>query len=225
MQAVGMKANGIVAVVPMKPLRMTKSRLASRLSPPQRVALSLSMFHIVVQAALESSVVEVWVIGGDKAVNQLAIELGSRWFEDEGPDLNGSLSHAFRRAFNAGLAPLYLPADLPFLAAEDIDSLVQASENGKKLVLSPAHRDGGTNAMLVPPGSAFHPALGIGSFQRHKEQAASLGIPFAVCDSSCLGLDLDTPADLDTCEKLEPGFLERLMSLGKAKSIIGCAIE
>ena len=207
-----MNASGIVAVVPMKPLHLAKSRLAVRLSPLQRSALSLGMFRKVVQTALESPVDRLWVIGGDGTVKQAASELGAEWHEDEGSDLNESLTRAFQKAFASGLAPMYLPADLPFVIPDDVSELVKASADGQKLTLSPAHRDGGTNAMLVPLGSPFRPALGLNSFQRHKSQAAALGVPLSICDRAGFGLDLDTPEDLKAYEEIEPGLLVRLVN-------------
>lgn len=207
-----MKARGIVAIVPMKPLHMSKTRLADVLTPSQRSSLSLGMFHIVVRAALDSAADEVWVFGGDDTVKRHTLEMGARWNEDRGKDLNDSLYHAFHKAYSIGYAPVYLPADLPFLQAQDVDALVSASGQGQMLVLSPALRDAGTNAMLVPLASRFRPALGLDSFERHKENAEGLGIAFAVHESDGLGLDLDMPEDLKVCEERKPGFLEGIIS-------------
>ena len=205
-----MNAHNIVAVVPMKPLNRSKTRLASVLSEQQRADLSLSMFSRVITEA-NAALGVVWVVGGDDTVRHAAERLGADWREDPGSDLNDSLSIAFDEACKKGLSPIYLPADLPFVTAADIHRIVQASGNGKTLTLSPAQQDGGTNAMLIPQCLSFPPLLGKDSFSLHKRQATSRGIPYAVCLSEGLGLDLDTPDDLALCDEIQPGFLATMM--------------
>ena len=211
-----MNAHSIVAVVPMKPLNRSKTRLASVLSEQQRAALSLSMFSRVIAAA-NAALGMVWVVGGDDAVRHTAERLGALWREDPGRDLNDSLSIAFDEACKKGLSPIYLPADLPFVTAADIEKIVQVSSGGETLTLSPAQQDGGTNAMLVPRCLPFPPLLGKDSFSLHKRQATSQGIPYAVCLSEGLGLDLDTPDDLTLCDKIQPGFASRMMPQNEAQ--------
>ena len=205
-----MTAEGIVAIVPMKPLGQSKTRLSGVLSQQERADLSLAMFGRVVAAACEA-LGGVWVIGGDEAVKLTAEDLGAVWLEDPGNDLNGSLSFALDKACIDGKSAIYLPADLPFVTAADITKIAQASNGGETLTLSPAQQDGGTNAMLIPKCLSFPPLLGKNSFEMHKLQASSLGIPYTVCLSDGLALDLDTPDDLALCERLQPGFLSKTM--------------
>ena len=206
-----MSAKGIIAVVPMKPLSQSKTRLAGVLSQRERAALSLAMFGRVVAAA-QDALGAVWVVGGDETVRKTAERIGAVWHEDPGDNLNDSLTFALDKACKNELSAIYLPADLPFVTAADIDKIVQASGEGETLTLSPAQQDGGTNAMLVPQCLSFPPMLGKDSFKRHKRQAASLGIPYAVCLSEGLALDLDTPDDLALCEKRQPGFVSAMIS-------------
>ena len=204
-----MSAKGIVAVVPMKPLSQSKTRLAGVLSQQERADLSLAMFGRVVAAA-QDALGEVWVVGGDDAVRQTAECLGAVWYEDPANDLNESLAFALDKACMNEMSALYLPADLPFIAA-DIDKIVRSSGKGETLTLSPARQDGGTNAMLIPRCLPFPPLLGKDSFRRHKREAASLRIPYAVCLSDGMELDLDTPSDLALCEKRQPGFISAML--------------
>lgn len=212
-----MSVKGIVAVVPMKPLHQSKTRLAGALSHQERAELSLAMFRRVVSAARDA-LGAVWVVGGDDAVRKTAESLGAVWYEDPAKNLNDSLAFALDTARKNGLSAIYLPADLPFVSAADIEKVVHASSNGETLTLSPAQQDGGTNAMLVPRRVTFPPALGRDSFRRHKQQAAQLGIPYTVCLSEGLMLDLDTPEDLALCEKRQPGFYATMVS-GDAASL------
>ena len=199
-------------IVPMKPLRLVKSRLAERLDSQQREAVGLAMFGGVVRAAVNSSAAAVWVVGGDEAVKQASLQAGAQWWEDDGKDLNDTLTVTFEKASHAGLAPAYLPADLPFVSNGDVSNLIEASSGGKTVTLSPAHRGGGTNAIVVPTYSAFRPMLGSDSFDKHQKQAREEGISLEIFDSRGIGLDLDTPDDLAAYEMMEPDLIERLTS-------------
>lgn len=214
-----MSAGGIVAIVPMKPLQRAKTRLADALTPSERAAVSLGMLCRVVAAAQASSLSGVWVIGGDTVVRQAVERAGATWRKDCGGNLNESLEIAIRQAFKCGNAALYLPSDLPFVTACDVNALLSASHDGAALAFAPAKRDGGTNAMLIPRGSPFRPALGERSFCRHKAQAQRLSIPFAVCESEGFGIDLDTPADLAVCAAADPGFVDRLTALAGSDGV------
>ena len=204
-----MSGEGIVAVVPMKPLSQSKTRLAGVLSQQERADLSLTMLGKVISAAWQALGM-VWVIGGDEAVRTTVERLGALWLEDPGKDLNDSLAFALDRACKDEVSAIYLPADLPFVTAADIEKVVRASDDGETLTLSPAQQDGGTNAMLIPKCLSFPPLLGKDSFGRHKRQASALGIPYTVCLSEGLALDLDTPDDLAMCERLQPGLLDKI---------------
>ena len=208
-----MSGEGIVAVVPMKPLSQSKTRLAGVLSQQERADLSLAMFRKVIAAA-RHALGSVWVVGGDEAVRLAAESLDAIWLEDPGSDLNDSLAFALDRACKAEVSAIYLPADLPFVTSADIDKVVRASGVGKTLTLSPAQQDGGTNAMLIPRCVPFPPRLGNDSFRRHKRQASALGIPYTVCLTEGLGLDLDTPDDMAQCDSLRPGFISSLADEG-----------
>lgn len=207
-----MSSGGVVVIVPMKPLRLVKSRLEERLGSRQREAVSLGMFDRVVRAALDSSATAVWVVGGDESVRHVTLEIGAQWLEDDGKDLNDTLTVTFERAFRAGLAPAYLPADLPFVSSEDVSDLIEASSVGETITLSPAHRDGGTNAIVVPAYSSFRPMLGRDSFEKHRAQARVDGLALEIFDSAGIGLDLDTPEDLAAYEMIQPDLVQRLTS-------------
>ena len=215
-----MRASGIVAVVPMKPLAVAKTRLSEELTPHQRTSLSRNLLRRVLQAAVgpvpgiaeESAVERVWVVGGDPEISRVAEEEGALWYEEEGSDINGTLSLAFQRAFDLGKGALYLPGDLPFLKPRDIYGMVAASGRLKNVTLAPARQGGGTNSILVVPNlpHPFQPRLGADSFRQHLNQATSLGISVAIYYSPGLGFDLDTFDDLKSYEYMEPGLLEKL---------------
>ncbi|PKB79222.1 MAG: 2-phospho-L-lactate guanylyltransferase [SAR202 cluster bacterium Io17-Chloro-G9] len=209
-QAPEQQAPGITAIIPMKKLEDSKTRLAPDLSPERRANLVLGMLSRVLAAMQGSSIDRVWVVGGDDRVQNLTRNMGGDWFYEMGRNLNDTLGKAFDLAFERGSSALYIPGDLPFLKASDLHSLVTATRRQNNITLAPARRDGGTNGLLVPLGIPFHPALGDRSFTKHLALAAELGISAAMCYSLGLGFDLDIPEDLKTYQHMEPGFLDRL---------------
>ncbi len=206
-----MTAAGIAVIVPMKPLSSAKSRLSPALSADERGTLSLSRLRRVLLAAGPAAE-RIWVVGGDDLVREVATSLGAAWTADQGEELNAALEVAFARAAREQLCAMYLPADLPLVDTDDVRGMIDASKGGRALTLAPASRDGGTNGIIVPLGSRFRPALGHGSFERHRNQASRDGVEPVVFTSDGLGLDLDVPADLEALERIRPGRLTELLA-------------
>jgi len=193
----------------MKSLAESKSRLAPTLDSRQRAALSLGLLDLVLSAAVASSLDRVIVLGGDEDVRSMASGRGAEWMSDTGGGLNRELIAALGRLSAAGMASVYIPGDLPLLTASDIEALIETSRGGELLTLCPATGDSGTNGLVVPANSPFRPTLGKDSFARHLRAAE--GLPHAVCHAPGFGLDLDSMADLEACERLQPGFTERML--------------
>ena len=212
-----MSASAVAVIIPMKPLAQAKTRLGSRLSDQRRKSLTLDLLAHVLKTVNQArngsvdgpSIQETWVVGGDAEVQRAAESDGAEWMDDGGQSLNGALTLGFHRAAESGKAGLFLPADLPLLAPEDVHALLETSGRLKNLVLAPAGNDGGTNGILLPPQLAdtFSFKMGPDSFKLHLEQAGFLGIPVAIYYSVGLAFDLDTPADLEACEIKMPGFV------------------
>lgn len=199
-------APGILAVIPMKPLAAAKSRLTPHVTDAERAAIACHLARRVVAAAAQCpAIAETWVVGGDGAVQALAQELRAKWFDDGGAGLNAALDAAFGGWFaEGGDAALFLPADLPLVTPADVADVVAASGRLRSLVLVPAARDGGTNALLMPRALAFPFALGERSFKRHLAEATRLGYQAVPFFSQALGLDVDTIDDLRQWRSLRP---------------------
>ena len=199
----------VTAVVPVKELARSKSRLADVLTAEQRATLSLGMLRRVLAAAIPVCG-RVAVVGKDERVREVATKSGAEWAEDTSGDLTSAVSLTFSELKAEGAAPVYLPADLPFVGCEDVQELLRVSQRGTLLTLAPARFDGGTNAIVVPADSPFEPALTGHSFERHREAAWALGLKTAYFDSPGLGIDIDRPEDLALAESIEPGITKTL---------------
>ncbi len=209
----------VVSIIPVKPLAQAKSRLAPYLKDVQRRRLVTAMLRHVIRAAREASA-EVWVLGADVSIRNVALEEGAGWREEAGSDINESLRLVFDEAWAAGKSPLFLPGDLPFLRSDELKALITRAradssigeDADPRIVLSPANKGGGTNAILIPQPLAFRLQLGPDSLSRHVSEARRLGLEPTVYASPGLARDLDTWEDLQEYETQEPGLLARLTS-------------
>jgi 2-phospho-L-lactate guanylyltransferase len=192
----------------MRPLAACKRRLAREVPDLTREALVLMLLDRTVRAVTAAlGPGACWVIGGDAPVRQVTGQAGGTWLEDRGSDLNATVLDGIERAREDGAdAALFMPADLPMIAAGDIAAIVEASEGCTRPVGVEASADGGTNALLVPAGLDLAPALGLRSYSRHRENAARAGAALVAAEASGLAFDIDSPADLAHARAHIPAF-------------------
>jgi 2-phospho-L-lactate guanylyltransferase len=188
------------AYVFMKPLALSKSRLATTLTPARRELLAAAMLASTLSAVLDAGLATT-VIGGDADVRQLSEASGAGWRPEPSTGLNESLAEVLRTGTSENV--LYLPADLPLLTPEDIEVLLDA---GEEVVIAPDRWSAGTNALLLPAASGFGPALGAGSMALHIEEARRVGHEAHLIETPGLGFDVDTPADLELLLQRRPGW-------------------
>ncbi|MDW8099058.1 MAG: 2-phospho-L-lactate guanylyltransferase [Anaerolineae bacterium] len=184
-------------LIPVKPLCQAKSRLAGHLSPAERAELSCRLLTNVLSAARSAGVLAgILVVSRDESVLAQVRAAGFRSVSERGRGLNRALRQARREAVTRGAdAVLVLPADLPWITAQDVCELYQRGLNGPGVVIAPSH-DGGTNALLLRPPDAIEFAFGPHSFRRHRLLAQAAGLPVQVFDSPTLAMDVDWPEDL-----------------------------
>ncbi len=187
------------AIVPVKPLKQAKSRLADLLSAEQREALATALLLRTVGLLLPLPQIQgVLVISRDSQALAMVRELGAQTVQESGaPELNNALLRATQalRLWGAEAA-LIVPADIPLLAAEDVAQVVELGRFFNSVVLVPDHNEQGTNLLLVRPPGIIPYAFGENSFQRHRGYAHEAGATVLIHRSERAGLDLDTAADL-----------------------------
>jgi 2-phospho-L-lactate guanylyltransferase len=191
-----MPAPPVSVFIPLKPLGVAKSRLATVLLPEERQDLVLDMFHAVLAGALGSKASQVIVLTTDAQVGALAEQAGALWVSEPGQGLNASLSYAFDLCWKRGQSPLFLPGDLPRLRAQDVDGILAEWDGDRKLVISPSADKRGTNALLLPRECPLELHFGTDSFRKHTAQASQKGFRWSVYYNEALGFDIDTPEDL-----------------------------
>jgi 2-phospho-L-lactate/phosphoenolpyruvate guanylyltransferase len=187
----------VYAVVPVKDLRGTKSRLAPVLDPGARAGLTLYMMGRVVGAIREAGIEDVCVVSPDRMVLEEAKRRGATPLIQESRGLNPALEEGRRRAMGLGASKLLvLPADLPLLDAEDVLAVLREAGGEPTVVIAPDGARSGTNALLIQPPDVLPFAFGTGSFEAHVGAARRRGLDVRVCERSHLAFDLDTAGDL-----------------------------
>jgi 2-phospho-L-lactate/phosphoenolpyruvate guanylyltransferase len=190
-------STGVYAVVPVKDLRGTKSRLAPVLDPGARAGLTLYMMGRVVGAIREAGIEDVCVVSPDRMVLEEAKRRGATPLIQESRGLNPALEEGRRRAMGLGASKLLvLPADLPLLDAEDVLAVLREAGGEPTVVIAPDGARSGTNALLIQPPDVLPFAFGTGSFEAHVGAARMRGLDVRVCERSHLAFDLDTAGDL-----------------------------
>jgi 2-phospho-L-lactate guanylyltransferase len=190
----------MIALIPVKALSRGKSRLAGALDAEARARLVRDTLRRTVGALKQvAEIAGVFLVTQDPAVAAWAAEWGVQSLRESRSGLNESLEEA--RAEILGRAPsagglLVLPADLGWLAAEDVRAVIALADRPPCVVIAPDRRGRGTNALLLRPPDliAFH--FGPDSAREHAAQAAARGIAPIWHRSSSISLDVDEPGDL-----------------------------
>src|SRR5512145_1939497 len=194
------------AIVPVKPLRRGKSRLAGTLTEDQRTELNRALLQHTLETLSELKEVDgVLVVSRDPHALTVARNHGARTvLEDGQPHLNTALKRATVVAqVYATRGVLVLPADLPLISPGDIRELINRAVNPPVVVIAPDRHHKGTNALLISPSGLIEYDFGENSFERHCERVRQAGARLEIVDLPSLGLDLDMPEDLELVRKIE----------------------
>ncbi|ARU17651.1 MAG: 2-phospho-L-lactate guanylyltransferase [Croceicoccus sp.] len=174
------------ALVPIRTGPAGKSRLKGVLDADARGRLALDMARHVIDVLAQCPGIDRIVVLSNEAFDHPA----AVWAKDGGQGLNAEIS-AFRNGF--GASPLLvIHADLPLLARDDVDALLDAAtRHGAALATDRLGQ--GTNALALADGRSFSFQFGQGSRILHC--GADVAMP--VLQRTGLSADLDTPADLE----------------------------
>jgi 2-phospho-L-lactate guanylyltransferase len=201
------------AIVPVKPLRRGKSRLAGVLSDEERTNLNRCLLVHTLETLGEIPDIEhVLVVSRDPEALALARDFGARTVQEKGtPHLNVALARAtvvVREYTSRGV--LIVPADLPLITSQDVEVMLARAVDPPVVVVAPDRHRQGTNALLICPVGLIEYDFGEDSFSRHCELAEQSGTRLEVVDLPSLAIDVDLPEDLDwVSEELESWAIEQ----------------
>lgn len=188
------------AIIPVKPLRESKTRLAHLLSATERATLMGCLLDRMLVALRQTAVSQIIVVSGDEMVLQQARAAGVCALAEQQPyALNSAVSQAHHFAIGQGAdGVLVLPADLPFIETADITTMLTTAQTHPArplLVICSDEAGQGTNALLLTPPAPFTFHYGPNSFARHTQEAERNGRIVQVVNGRSLQFDLDTEAD------------------------------
>ncbi len=188
------------AIVPVKPLRHGKSRLAEVLTQDERADLNQRLLiHTLDTLTAIPEIEQVLVVSRDQSALAIARDHGARTVQENGaPKLNVALTRATIVAKTyATRGVLVIPADLPLITAEDIKSMLDKAKDPPVVVVAPDRHRQGTNALLVCPAGLIEYEFGPDSFKLHCEKTNQIGARLEICELPSLALDMDLPEDLE----------------------------
>jgi 2-phospho-L-lactate guanylyltransferase len=188
------------AIVPIKPLRRGKSRLATVLSESEREKLNQILLTKTIRCLKEvKEIDQILVVSYDPSALTISRNFDVRTIQ-ESPNTN--INKALRKgtmaaaAFNVS-SILIVPTDLPFIDAEAISELICKSQKQPEIIITPDRRMNGTNALFINPAGILDYDFGMWSFRKHIEQAERKKIRIEIYNNDKLSFDLDIPEDLE----------------------------
>jgi 2-phospho-L-lactate guanylyltransferase len=191
----------IAALVPVKALARSKSRLRPVLSDDQRHALVLAMLEDVVGLLADvPAIATTAVVSPDADVLAFARHLGAQAIREPplsvSKGLNAALTFASDTLSDQGASGLLvLPVDVPLATTADIEAILNRINADPSIVLCPS-RSGGTNALALRPLGIIPFRFGHRSSAAHQREATARGLPLEVLPLPSLALDIDRPNDL-----------------------------
>jgi 2-phospho-L-lactate/phosphoenolpyruvate guanylyltransferase len=193
----------ILVILPIKSFSQAKQRLRGELSDADRRALVDAMFSDVLVAlrripALESII----VVSGDRTAQRIAQGYGALVVEDDERGHNSAAKKGIAVALEDGIERVLLvPGDCPLMDPKEIEQLLVHPVGERSALIVPDRHGTGTNALVLGPPDVLAPSFGPDSRRRHMADADAAGVPAEVVEVPCLGLDVDTPEDLEALQQ------------------------
>ena len=189
--------SGVTVIVVARDPRHAKTRLRTVLSVTERERLATAMLDDVLAAA-RATRWPVLVVTDARSIAARAREAGARATVVSARGTRDGARRGLARAAREGAsAALVIAADVPLVTAADLHRIVAAGRRSE-VVIVPDRRRSGTNALYLRPPSRIAPRFGRGSFAAHR---AAAGEGARVLSIARIGLDVDTPADLDALRR------------------------
>ena len=188
----------LYAIVPVKPLASSKSRLSHILRPKDRIRLVIAMLSDVLNALCKSDFIEAsLVISSDEEVKRIASDFRAQFLYEPKP---GGLNVAIRKAIGECLklgaeGVLIIHADVPLVHEDDLRAISRGLDE-HEVVIAPSLDLDGTNALALTPPNVMPVSYGPGSFYRHLELALERNLSTLVYFSRSLALDVDRLRDV-----------------------------
>ena len=200
------------AVIPVKQISQAKQRLSKILSSEERRDFFSAMLEDVLSMMVKIDFFEKIILATNcpHAIS-IAGRHGITHFET-GPDdgLNQAAGETVNHLLENGISDMFLiPADIPLINEEEINSAIKAHPSAPSLTIIPSRDKLGSNCLLLSPPSRMPLKFGPDSYFRHLEIAKSNGLKINSMELPGFGLDIDEPKDLFELLKAEGNTLSQ----------------
>ena len=200
------------AVIPVKQISQAKQRLSPFLSTEERRDFFSAMLEDVLSMMVKIDFFEKIILATNcpHAIS-IAGRHGITHFET-GPDdgLNQAAGETVNHLLENGIRDMFLiPADIPLITEEEINSVLKAHPSAPSLTIIPSRDKLGSNCILLSPPSRMPLKFGPDSYFRHLEIAQTNGLKVNSMEFPGFGLDIDEPKDLFELLKAEGNTLSQ----------------
>ena len=185
-------------LLPVKGFGCAKQRLSSKYDNDMRAGLACAMLSDVMRAISRARKPErVIVFTAADEVTQMARSFGFEvMIERSVEGHSAAVNQMVRELSTSASRLLSIAADLPKLAATEIDFVLEAVSDPVTLI--PSSDWTGTNGVVFIPPAHITMEYGPGSFRRHLSKASAAGLPADVLSVPGIAFDIDTPEDVQT---------------------------
>jgi len=187
------------AVIPVKQISQAKQRLSPILSKEERKDFFSAMLEDVLSMMVKIDFFKKIILATNcpHAIS-IAVRHGITHFET-GPDdgLNQAAGETVNHLLENGIRDMFLiPADIPLITEEEINSVLKAHPSAPSLTIIPSRDKLGSNCIILSPPSRMPLKFGPESYFRHLEIAKTNGLKVNPMEFTGFGLDIDEPKDL-----------------------------
>ena len=202
-------------IIPVKSFEKSKTRL--ELSEKKTIELCRLLLREVIKTVSESGLIdEIIVISNEDQISDIIDEYNCKKILDVNEkSVNDAVglaeSYLIENEFTHSIV---LPLDVPFFYSEDIEKLLEFSEE-KSVIIVPSRHFDGTNALLRTPIDSMKPRYDEGSYSFQIESAKNYDVKICVGLIYRLMLDIDSTEDLEFVIKqnIKPEFCNKIRGI------------
>ena len=202
-------------IIPVKSFQKSKTRL--QLSEEKTIELCRLLLREVIKTISESRLIDkTIVVSNEDKISDIIEEYDCKRVPDVNEEsVNDAVglaeSYLLENEFTHSIV---LPLDVPFFYSEDIEKLLNFSEE-KSVVIVPSRHFDGTNALLRTPIDSMKPRYDEGSYSFQIESAKNFDVKICVGLVYRLMLDIDSVEDLEFVIKqnIKPEFCSKIREI------------
>ena len=199
-------------IIPVKSFQKSKTRL--HLSEEKTIEICRLLLREVIKTVFKSGLIDkTIVVSNEEKISDIVEEYDCKRIPDVNEEsVNDAVglaeSYLLENEFTHSIV---LPLDVPFFYSEDIEKLLNFSEE-KSVVIVPSRHFDGTNALLRTPIDSMKPRYDEGSYSFHIESAKNFDVKICVGLIYRLMLDIDSVEDLEFVIKqnIKPEFCSKI---------------